>query len=151
MVKHLDEFVGNRSQREEEEWSNKIAKSNLLLLTHSRETCSRCPICSYLTLARKEALLHLNTAHPETEATQTKVPRIHLHQWKTHANCKINDSSNLINLKSLNELCESWLLDLVHANEIEGPNVKDQITFGTTMTSTYTPHFAITLIVWTPK
>jgi len=92
------------------------------MITHSCKACSRCLICNLLTLTRKEALLHLKTSHPETNAAHTKLPRIHLDRKKMCTNCKPNDSSHLINLTCLKELCESCLLDLVYANEIEGPD-----------------------------
>jgi len=107
-------LIDNRKLSEDEKWRNEIVKSNLLLTTHSRNTCCRCPICNQLTLTRREALLHLKTSHPETDAAHTKLPRIHLHRKKT--------CTNLINLTCRNELCESCWLDLVHANEIEGPD-----------------------------
>jgi len=99
-----------------------ITKSNLLLITHSRKTCSRCPVCNQLTLTKREVLLHLKTLHPETDAAHTKLPRIHLHRKQICTKRKLNDSSNLINLICGNELCESCLLDLVHVSEIEGPD-----------------------------
>jgi len=86
-VNYPDEPDDNRKQSEEDEWRNE-AKSNLLTVTHSRKTCSRCPICNHLTLTRKEALLHLKASHPETNAAHTKLPRIHLHRKKTCTNCK---------------------------------------------------------------
>jgi hypothetical protein len=120
-VNYPEGLIDHMKLSEEEEWHNEIAKSNLLLRTHSRKTCSRCPICNQLTLTRSEALLHLKTP-PETDAAHTKAPSIHIHRKKTCIMCKLNDSSNLINLTCQNELCESCLLDLVHANEIEEPD-----------------------------
>jgi len=96
--KYQGEPDDNTKPSEEEVYRNEIAKANLLMITHSRKTCSRCPICNLLTLTRKEALLHLKISHPETNAAHTKLPRIHLHRKKTCTNCKRNDSSNLINL-----------------------------------------------------
>jgi len=77
-------LVDNRKLNEDEEWRNEIAKSNLLLITHPRKTCSRCTICKQWILTRREALLHLKTLHPECYADHAKLPRIHLHRKKTY-------------------------------------------------------------------
>jgi len=135
----------NTKPSEEEVCRNEIAKANLLKITHSRKTCSRCLICNLSTLTRKEALLHLKTSHLETNAAHTKLPRIHLHCKKTCTNCKRNDSSTLINLTCLNELCESCLLDFAHANEIEERDHVGYFSF-----HIHCP-FAIINIGWTLK